>query len=121
LRRASPQRGAGSGLYQLPGRGLVTLHLASNSVLVGERRLDLTPREFHLLSTLMRQAGRVLTRRQLIERIWGTESGHTDRVVDAHIKSIRRKLGDAKGCLETVRGIGYRFAESPWEGAAGSA
>jgi DNA-binding response OmpR family regulator len=111
LRRASPQRAAGASRYDLPSSGLVTLQPASNSVLVGERRLDLTPREFHLLATLIRHAGRVLTRRQLIERIWGEGSDHTDRVVDAHVKAIRRKLGVAKECLQTVRGVGYRFFE----------
>jgi DNA-binding response OmpR family regulator len=111
LRRSSPQRGL-AGPCDAPARGLVTLHAATNSVLVGERRLDLTPREYQLLSALMRHAGRVLTRQQLIARVWGGESDHTDRVVDAHIKSIRRKLAEAKDCLETVRGVGYRFSDA---------
>jgi len=89
----------------------VSVDATSGSVQVGERRIDLTPREFHLLAALIRQAGRVLTRRQLIGAVWGSDSAHTDRVVDAHMKSIRRKLGDAKDCVETVRGVGYRFSE----------
>jgi DNA-binding response OmpR family regulator len=112
LRRSSPQRGFAPA-YEAPVRGLVSLSPGSNAVLVGGRRLDLTPREFQLLSTLMSHAGRVLTRKQLIVRVWSGESDHTDRVVDAHIKAIRRKLGEAKDCVETVRGVGYRFSDLP--------
>lgn len=112
LRRSAPQRPFG-GVEATPLRGLVSVHAASNAVLVGERRVDLTPRELQLLSTLMGHAGRVLTRKQLIARLWSGEGEHTDRVVDAHIKSIRRKLGEAKDCVETVRGVGYRFSDAP--------
>jgi DNA-binding response OmpR family regulator len=109
LRRSSPQRVLGP--YEPPMQGLVTLQAAAGSVQVGQRRLELTPREFQLLAALIQHAGRVLTRRQLIARVWGDESAHTDRVVDAHMKAIRRKLGEAKDCLETVRGVGYRFSD----------
>jgi len=112
LRRSAPQR-AFAGADEPRLRGLVSLQPASNAVLVGERRVDLTPRELQLLSTLMSHAGRVLTRKQLIGRLWSGEGEHTDRVVDAHIKSIRRKLGEARACLETVRGVGYRFSDAP--------
>jgi two-component system phosphate regulon response regulator PhoB len=78
--------------------------------LCGER-LDLTPTEFQLLALLVAEAGRVVRRRALIERVWGSEAPHTDRAVDAHIKAIRRKLGRARDCLETVRGVGYRFTD----------
>ena len=110
LRRAAPQSGTPDPA-SLPSQGLVRLHAAASTVMVGDRRLDLTPREYQLLSALIRHVGRVLTRKQLILRVWGSESEHTDRVVDAHIKSIRRKLAEAKGCVETVRGVGYRFSD----------
>ena len=74
--------------------------------------LDLTPTEFQLLALLVSQAGRVVRRRALIEQVWGEKAPHTDRAVDAHIKAIRRKLGAARDCLETVRGIGYRFSDT---------
>lgn len=115
LRRASPSRAAPS-FPELQTRGAIAIEADASSVTVGERRLDLTPREFHLLAALIRHSGRVLTRRQLITRVWGAESEHTDRVVDAHIKSIRRKLGKAKGCVETVRGVGYRFSDIAFDG-----
>lgn len=110
LRRSSPPRGIEDS-NEAPFQGLVTLNGDAGSVRVRERRLDLTPREFQILAALIRHVGRVLTRRQLLTRVWGTDSEHTERVVDAHVKAIRRKLGEAKGCLETVRGVGYRFSE----------
>ncbi len=60
---------------------------------------------------LVSQRGRVVRRRALIEEIWGVNARPTDRAVDAHIKAIRRKLGPARDCLETVRGVGYRFSD----------
>jgi len=72
----------------------------------------LTPREFALLATLAAQPGRVFTRAQLLERVWGTEY-YDEHVVDVHVANLRHKLGDdAKQgpLLQTVRGVGYRFS-----------
>ncbi len=110
LRRATPPN-TSPDAAAADSQGLVKLNAAASTVMVGDRRLDLTPREYQLLSALIRHVGRVLTRKQLILRVWGSDSDHTDRVVDAHIKSIRRKLAEAKGCVETVRGVGYRFSD----------
>ena len=75
-------------------------------------RLEVSPREFDLLETLVSRAGRVVRRGELLRRICrGPEPG-SERVVDAHSKSIRRKLGDSRGCIETVRGVGYRFSDT---------
>lgn len=71
----------------------------------------LTPREFSLLETLAAAGGRVLTRADLKVQAWGSPDGLNERSVDAHIKSLRRKLGPAREAIETVRGIGYRFAD----------
>jgi DNA-binding response OmpR family regulator len=123
LRRSAPARPFAHA-DAAPLRGRVSVHTASNAVLVGDRRVELTPRELQLLSTLIAQAGRVLTRKQLIAGLWSGESEHTDRVVDAHVKSIRHKLGEARNCVETVRGVGYRFSDVPAAGldaGAGSA
>ena len=110
LRRSAPGRETSSRAapaYQ----PAVALHPNAGSVLVAGARLDLTPREFQLLAALMREAGRVVSRMQLIHLVWGSESQQAERVVDAHIKAIRRKLGGAGDCVETVRGVGYRYAE----------
>jgi DNA-binding response OmpR family regulator len=110
LRRSAPSRepiGRVVPTYQ----PAVSLHVNTGTVLVAGERLTLTPREFHLLSALMRESGRVLSRRQLIHLVWGNDSLQAERVVDAHIKAIRRKLGAVGDCVETVRGVGYRYAE----------
>ena len=73
--------------------------------------LPLTPREFALLATLARHEGRVLSRRDLIDEAWRPGENPTERSVDAHVKSLRRKLEGAKDAIETVRGLGYRYAE----------
>jgi DNA-binding response OmpR family regulator len=81
-------------------------------VRVRGERVDLTRRELELLAALMRESGRVVSRQELIRRVWGDAGQPTRRSVDAHIKSIRRKLGGARGCVQTVRGVGYRFSEA---------
>ncbi|MFP6685468.1 MAG: response regulator transcription factor [Polyangiaceae bacterium] len=76
--------------------------------------LELTRVEFDRLNCLLSVAGRVFTRSQLIETIWGDNFAITDRTVDSHVKALRRKLSDAggdPGLIETVRGVGYRVSE----------
>jgi len=76
--------------------------------------LELTRVEFDLLHCLTNARGRVFTRAQLIERLWGDNFAITDRTVDSHVKALRRKVTDAGGnatLLETVRGVGYRVSD----------
>ena len=91
--------------------GRVMVDVARGRAEVSGARLDLTPIEFQLLARLVAEAGRVVRRRDLIEQVWGGRAPETDRAVDAHVKAIRRKLGPARDCLETVRGVGYRFSD----------
>jgi len=73
---------------------------------------ELTPLEFKLLAALIRHRGRVLTRDQLLDEVWGRETAVTDRVIDTHITNLRKKIEPkpAVPCyLVSVRGIGYRF------------
>ena len=79
-------------------------HVAGDEVI-------LTAREFQLLATLMRRPGRVLTRERLLDEIWGSEVTVTLRTIDTHLKRLREKLGAGGERIETVRGVGYRFAE----------
>lgn len=74
--------------------------------------VDLTPREFDLLYALAEQPGRVFSRDQLLERVWGHDFVGVDRVVDVHIGLLRRKLereNDATDLIVTIRGVGYKF------------
>jgi two-component system catabolic regulation response regulator CreB len=85
---------------------------------VGEREIDLTRVEFDVLASLLDSPGRVYTRAQLIDRVWGDGFAITDRTVDSHVKSLRRKVSEAGGdpnLIETVRGVGYRVSEGPRE------
>ncbi|CAG0991624.1 Phosphate regulon transcriptional regulatory protein PhoB [Myxococcaceae bacterium] len=73
--------------------------------------IELTAKEFRLLSTLMAKPGRVMTRERLLDEVWGSEITVTSRTIDTHLKRLREKLGPAGDLIETVRGVGYRFAE----------
>jgi two-component system phosphate regulon response regulator PhoB len=79
---------------------------------IGGKELDLTPTEFRLLETLVRQPGRAFTRSQLMDAAIGEGAVVLERTIDVHVKSLRRKLGSAAELIETVRGVGYRLRES---------
>lgn len=81
---------------------------------LGERKLDLTPKEFELLRLMASSRGKVFTRETLLEKVWGYEYSGDTRTVDVHVRHLRQKLGDdstAPSYLETVRGVGYKFRE----------
>jgi two-component system catabolic regulation response regulator CreB len=78
--------------------------------------VDLTRVEFDLLSCLLSGPGRVFTRPQIIDRVWGDGFAITDRTIDSHVKSLRKKVSEAGGdpsLVETVRGVGYRVTDKP--------
>jgi two-component system phosphate regulon response regulator PhoB len=78
---------------------------------VEAKELDLTPTEFRLLESLLRQPGRAFTRFQLMDAAIGEGAIVLERTIDVHVKALRRKLGPAGNYIETVRGVGYRFRE----------
>lgn len=80
-------------------------------VTIEERPLDLTPSEFGVLESLIRQPGRVFSRSELIDSALGGDSLALERTIDVHIRSLRKKLGQHEVLVETVRGIGYRFRD----------
>jgi len=83
-------------------------------MMVAGRRMDLTPTEFRLVATMARQPGRVFTRAQLLDAVHGVAFESYERAIDAHIKNLRRKIEPdprAPRYLQTVFGIGYRFAD----------
>jgi DNA-binding response OmpR family regulator len=71
--------------------------------------LKLTKKEFDLLATLAKGAGRLMTRRQLLDTVWGYDYYGDSRTLDVHIRRLREKLGACGDCIETVVGVGYRF------------
>ena len=92
--------------------GDIRLNLDAHQVFVGDEEITLTALEFRLLKHLLDRRGRVQTRDQLLEEVWGYSSDVTTRTVDTHIKRLREKLLGAGDCIQTIRGIGYRFARS---------
>jgi DNA-binding response OmpR family regulator len=76
----------------------------------GSEPVSLTVKEFDLLYELMRARGKVLARDVLMDRVWGYHGEATSRTLDTHVRRLREKLGLEGGCVETVRGVGYRIA-----------
>jgi two-component system phosphate regulon response regulator PhoB len=80
---------------------------------VRDQEIELTALEFKLLALLYDRRNRVQTRSSLLNDVWGVHADVTTRTVDTSVKRLREKLGEAGGYVETVRGVGYRFRESP--------
>ncbi len=87
---------------------LLTLDLGAYKVYSEQKSIDLTPREFEILRELILHKGRILTRQNLLQMLWKYEFLGDERIVDTHIKNLRKKLGEAD-YIETIRGVGYRI------------
>jgi len=98
--------------------GRLRVDRSAHRVWADDQELELTALEFKLLVTLYDRRNRVQTRAALLSDVWGIDADITTRTVDTHVKRLREKLGDAGNYIETVRGVGYRFADNP-EGAPG--
>lgn len=95
--------------------GCLRIDRGAHRVWVCAREIELTALEFRLLLTLYERRNRVQTRSTLLDDVWGIQADITTRTVDTHVKRLREKLEDARDYIETVRGVGYRFLESPPE------
>jgi DNA-binding response OmpR family regulator len=107
LRRASPERRRNE--TEELRHGDLQINSGKREVYVGEEEIRLAPKEFDLLWELLDHRGIVLTRDQLLERVWGYTFAGDTRTVDVHVRQIRRKLGDASPIV-TVWGVGYKVA-----------
>lgn len=87
--------------------GEIQLDTENFKVYVSGREIVLTAREFEILRLFMENKGRVFTREQLLDLIWNYDYVGDDRIINTHIKNLRRKLG--VDCIETIRGVGYRI------------
>jgi DNA-binding response OmpR family regulator len=103
-RRVTTPGGGGDTVLRV---GDVTLDLLQRTLTVAGRDHDLTEREFHLAEALLRHAGQVLSREQLLNQVWGFDFAPGSNVVDVYVKQLRTKVGRER--IETVRGAGYRF------------
>jgi len=94
--------------------GTLTVNLITREVKLGKEKVELTVREFNLLELLMRSPGRVFTRTQILEHVWGYDFDPQTNVVDVYVRRLRSKVDinpDAQ-LIETVRGVGYRMFKS---------
>lgn len=91
--------------------GELKLNLDAHQVFINDSEIAFTALEFRLLKHLIDRKGRVQTRDQLLEEVWGYSSEVTTRTVDTHIKRLREKLGVTGEYIQTIRGVGYRFSK----------
>ncbi|MBL8293635.1 MAG: response regulator transcription factor [Bryobacterales bacterium] len=106
LRRTAPD---GAALVRF---GEVEVDMGSCQVRRGGHTIEMTATEFKVLSVFLKRSGRLLTREQILDEVWGKDSSPTDRVIDNHIMNLRRKIEpkpDEPRFLTSVRGLGYRF------------
>jgi len=104
LRRSKPEQGAA-----VVEVGALRVDPAAHEARYRGRRLDLTPREFDLIAFFARHPGRVLSREELLRKVWGYDYLGETRTVDVHVRRLRRKLGDQESVIETVTGAGYKL------------
>jgi DNA-binding response OmpR family regulator len=111
---AVTRRVNGDQLTQISSGGM-TVNLITREVRRGEATVELTAREFSLLEMLMRSPGRVYTRTQILEHVWGYDFDPQTNVVDVCIRRLRNKIalrGEDDSLIEAVRGVGYRFRKA---------
>ncbi|HVJ89829.1 MAG TPA: response regulator [Labilithrix sp.] len=113
LRRSVGEQDAVAG-FQF---GKLRVDREAHRVWADDQELELTALEFKLLVTLYDRRNRVQTRSALLSDVWGIDADITTRTVDTHVKRLREKLGEAGNYIETVRGVGYRFTDTPEEAA----
>jgi DNA-binding response OmpR family regulator len=110
LRRADGQAPA-PGAAAVIRAGALTIDKQRREATIGDRELELRTKEFDLLAALAENAGIVLTREQLLDRVWGYNFYGETRTVDVHVQHVRAKLGDSGLSIVTVRGVGYKLVD----------
>ncbi|MBM3271446.1 MAG: response regulator transcription factor, partial [Candidatus Sericytochromatia bacterium] len=110
LRRSKPaEADKAVKVYQ---HGDLLINLSEHRVMVGEREVELSPKEFKILAMLMGQPGRVFSREELLEQVWGLDFYGDTKTVDVHIRWLREKIEEDPSnpkYIQTVRGFGYRL------------
>ena len=93
--------------------GVIALDTRARRASVAGRAVDLTAREYALLELFLRNPGIVLSRTQILDRVWSYDYDGASNIVETYVRYVRRKLGASSGMIRTVRGMGYRLDESP--------
>jgi DNA-binding response OmpR family regulator len=101
--------------HELLRCGPVTMDVGAHEVRAGERRVELTAKEFEVLELFLRHQRQVLTREQVYERIWGYDFGADSNVLEVYVRALRQKLeaAGAPRLIQTVRGVGYVLRDEP--------
>lgn len=89
----------------------VEINRTAKKVLVDKKEIELTIKEYELLNFLTQNKNVMFSREQILDKVWGIDFFGTDRTVDTHIKSLRKKIGKYRNHIITLRGAGYRFEE----------
>lgn len=111
LRRSLERRGPGRSSDGMLCAGAIRVDVHSHRAWVADDEVELRVTEFRLLVSLCENPYRVLTRERLLELVWGRDTSVALRTVDAHVKRLRDRLGNAANQIETVRGVGYRMTD----------
>ncbi len=82
---------------------------AAHLIYIDDEKIELTPKEYELIVYLVDNLNKVVTREQLLEKVWGYNYDGDDRTLDTHMKSLRKKIGEYANCIITIRRVGYRF------------
>ena len=117
LRRHARSQGPG---LEIVSNGAIAVDRGRHRATVDQKLLELTPSEFRLLDTLIRNPGRAFDRRELINSALGADTLALERTIDVHIRSLRKKLGAHADVIQTVRGVGHRFREASYSGVTDS-
>ena len=91
--------------------GTLVIDSSKFEVTVAGTKVDLTATEFKILQLLASRKGRVFSRDQILDFLWGSEKAVIDRTVDVHIRNLREKLGEAASLIKNIRGVGYKLEE----------
>jgi two-component system response regulator RegX3 len=112
LRRGTPDDSGSDSSSSIHVAGRIRMDIERHQVTVNEILINLPLKEFELLEFLMRNEGRVLTRGQLIDRVWGGDYYGDTKTLDVHVKRLRSKIEDDPAnpkLIQTIRGLGYKF------------
>jgi two-component system phosphate regulon response regulator PhoB/two-component system alkaline phosphatase synthesis response regulator PhoP len=105
------RRPAGGEAVRRIAVGPLVIDLDKFEVTAGGSKIDLTATEFRILQFLAARKGRVFSRDQILDFLWGQKKAVIDRTVDVHIRNLREKLGDAGALIKNIRGVGYKLEE----------
>ncbi|MFZ4619076.1 MAG: response regulator [Bacteroidota bacterium] len=111
LRKKSVQKDDEATANETLRHGILEINRSHYKVYVSKKEVFFPKKEFEVLSYLVKNAGKVVTRETLLSQIWGSDVYVIDRTVDVHIRKIREKLGSHADYIDTIKGVGYRMKE----------